>query len=303
LFQRFYSVLIFIILLELVGCTSSCGGVAASSKPVRKPNVAFTSFPAITVDNLGPEQLAAFTKLVNEEICPCSCPTTFAGCLQANTKCKAAQVLGQWVADKIAEGVPAAYLQEPLAKEIGMGFSNGPQMINLDGTYSKGSKNPTVMVVEFADFDCTHCRTTAPILDAFVKKHEDAVQLVYKYFPLPKGTTIGKVAAEATEAAGRQGKFWEMHDALFRLDTLTEPKIIDEAKKLAGLKMDQFLADRKDPLLQQKVQASGQEAMQLGLMGTPTIFFNGRPYFLSMDMSGFEMRMEMERVRNESRCN
>lgn len=306
--KRLTSLFMIVFLVELVGCTSSCDASSSSQQAVktrRKPGSTFTAFPSVSVGSLPPEQLAGFTQLANEEICPCKCPTSFAGCLQADTKCKAAPILGQWVVDTMADGIPADRLSAWLAREIGLGYGGRPQTIDLSGVHSKGAKNPKLTIVEFADFDCSHCKTAAPVLEAFVKKYEDSISFVFKYFP--RGTAIGKMAAQANEAAARQGKFWEMHDALFKIDILSEAKIIEAANSI-GLKMDRFNKERKDTDIMSKVDRSTQEAVRLGLSATPSFFFVGpkgdaRPYYLPPDLSGFEARMAMELARDESSCN
>jgi protein-disulfide isomerase len=221
--------------------------------------------------------------------------------LQSAEHCKPAQILGQWIVEKMREGVPVDMMLEPISREIGEGYEAAPQIIDIEGYFSKGAKNPKYTIVEFADFECPHCKATASVLDDFVNRNSNTVKLVYKYFPLNPSPT-SKMAALAVEAAGKQGKFWQMHDAAFRSTTmLTEDLLLGHAKAI-GLKIDQFKKDMNDKVVRMKVERSLQEALRLGLKGTPSIFFNGRPYHLSLDRSGIDMRLAMESARNDSSC-
>jgi len=114
------------------------------------------------------------------------------------------------------------------------------------------------------------------------------------------------MAAIAAEAAGRLGKFWEMHDLLFaHTGALTKSAIDDIAKGLFDAKQfalfDQHMADKA---LLEKVnsqKAYAQEALKVN--ATPTFFFNGRPYFLANTEAGFEQRLAMENMRKNISCN
>lgn len=102
------------------------------------------------------------------------------------------------------------------------------------------------------------------------------VKLVYKFLPLVRIHKFAMPAALASLAAGKQGKFWQMHDALFaNSHQLSEAKI-DELAKQIGLDVTKFKQDMNDPQSVQLIQRDMQEAQQNGVRGTPTIFINGR---------------------------
>jgi 2-hydroxychromene-2-carboxylate isomerase len=277
---------------------------AAAVAPKAKP-LAFTEFGSLKLDKLSAEQKATFAKFANEELCPCDCPKTFAGCVQTASKCKPAVILGQWIVDRLGEGIPLDMMAQPLAQEIGMGFRGHPQIIDLEGFHAKGAKNPTYTLVEFADFECAHCKPTALVIEELVKKYPKKLKVVYKHYPLP-AHPMAKRAAIAAEAAGLQGKFWEMHKALFAFtQPLSEDAILKIADKIftSPAKQAKFRKDLDDPKVLAKVELSAQEAGLLGLSGTPSIFFNGRQYHLSLDMLGLELRIAMEDARAAASCN
>lgn len=260
----------------------------------------FTSFPDSMVQGLNSEQRSAFTRIANEEVCPCGCPKSLAACLQAESNCKAAAPVGAWIAEQLRGGLPEDTLAQALAKDVG-GFTGAARPLKLDGYPSKGSDKAEFTVVEFADFQCGHCKMAAEELQQLVKKYPDRVRVVFKHFPL-SFHPVAKQAAIATEAAALQGKFWEMHDAVFATQEMLDEKLIAGHAKGLGLDMAKFEKDMKDPAVIAKVESSIEEGKSLGIDGTPALYVNGRLFALQRNVAGFEQRIEMEKLRAVSSC-
>ena len=138
-----------------------------------------------------------------------------------------------------------------------------------------------------------------------VQKHGDEIQLVYRHFPLNSIHDKAQIAAEATEAAGAQGAFWEMHDLIFinqqmmnqqDLETYRET-LVGFAEQL-GLDVDRFRKDLVDGTYKEKVEQATQAAMELGLGGTPAIFINGQFWQGPRDLYIFEAILELEKLRS-----
>jgi len=139
-------------------------------------------------------------------------------------------------------------------------------------------ENAELTIFEYSDFQCPGCRGMVPVLSQFLEDHPNS-RLVYRHFPLSFHDKAF-VTAEATEAAGAQGKFWEMHDLLF--ETVAEwsslsaedaqEKMSEYAEQL-DLDMEQFNEDMETHAYEDKIQAQLEESMQLGLPGTPTFIF------------------------------
>jgi len=123
-------------------------------------------------------------------------------------------------------------------------------------------------------------------------KNPKAVKIVFKNFPLRKHRFAAKAAAAAL-AAGRQGKFWEFHDELFKNYRKLSDKKIDEIAKKLGLDKVQFRKDRKDPLILAKVREDYQEGINSGVKGVPAVFVNGRRV-RSRNVKGFQDIIEKE---------
>lgn len=293
-----------LMLLALTGCTPSCqsrkpisSAASQTQKQTQPPQ--YTQFSSIDTSRLNKQQLEAFTQFVNEEVCPCDCPQTFAGCLQ-HTQCEAATLLGQWVTDRLAEDVNPTALLKAVNQEIA-GYQAKPAEITLTGFAHKGSDHPQVTIVEFADFECAHCQLTARALSQFSYAHAKDVQVIFKHFPLPMHP-MAKKAAIATEAAAEQGRFWQMHDVIFKTQSMINDDLILSHAKALKLDVKRFQSDLQNPTVISRVDSSIQEALRLGLTGTPSIFFNGRPYHLSHDNEGFTLRLKMELARSLNKC-
>ena len=279
---------------------------AAGATPPRAPGaepppaaVALDSFPAVDLSMLDDCARAAFAKIANEEMCPCACPRSLGACLQ-NDKCKPAKLLGAWIADVLADGVEPAVLQEAVTRELTAGFPAALRAPDTRGFAAKGANAPTVTIVEYADFECMHCRAVAHVVTELVKQHPE-VRGVYKHYPL-QFHAMARRAAAAAEAAGRQGKFWQMHDAIFSTqDMLSDELLLGHATAL-GLDVARFKVDLEDPEIAKKVEASRAEAASFGIDSTPSFVINGRPYHLARSLDGFELRLEMERARATSSC-
>ena len=114
-----------------------------------------------------------------------------------------------------------------------------------------------------------------PKLEQLLKKYPESVRIVFKNYPL-KNHKFATKAAAAALAAGRQGKFWEFHDELFKnYRQLSDKKLNEIARKL-DLNEAQFQEDRKDPEIVAKIQADYQEGSKIGVRGIPAVFVNGR---------------------------
>ena len=114
------------------------------------------------------------------------------------------------------------------------------------------------------------------MLEQLLEKYPQSLKVVFKNYPLTSIHKFAVNAAVSALAAGRQGKFWEFHDALFEdYKNLNEEKVMEIAARL-GLDRARFEADRKDRQLATRVNKDYQEGSQLGIRGVPTVFINGK---------------------------
>ena len=160
-------------------------------------------------------------------------------------------------------------LQEMDAKKITR------YQVDIGDSPSFGPQNARVTIVEFTDFQCPFCSKVQPTLKQIIEKYPQDVKKVFKQNPLPFHQDA-PLAAEASLAAGAQGKFWEMKDILFNNQkNLKEEDLIRYAQEL-GLNMDQFKADLTSRKYKEQVERESKQAAALGATGTPAFFINGR---------------------------
>jgi len=145
----------------------------------------------------------------------------------------------------------------------------------IEGRPTKGPLGASVQVVEFADFQCGHCRQASGVLADVARKYEGKIAFTYKMYPMIKGS---KMLSIASLAAHRQGKFWEMHDALYQGPPTKDEAALREIVGRLGLDVEQFEKDRADPELQKMVTADMDEGRKAKVEGTPTIFIDGKHY-------------------------
>lgn len=138
----------------------------------------------------------------------------------------------------------------------------------------RGAKAPLVTIVEFSDFQCPFCGQTASTLDEVAAVYPDDVRIVFKNFPL-KMHPDAATGARAAVAAGRQGRFWAMHDRLFADRTAMKPEDLKAHAEAIGLDVERFAADLDDPQVAAAVEADQAQGRALGVTGTPTLFVNG----------------------------
>ncbi len=132
-----------------------------------------------------------------------------------------------------------------------------------------GNAKGKVILVEFSDYQCSHCIETSPVVDSLIKSNPNLL-VVVKEFPI-RGA-VSEAAARAAIASEKQGKYWQFRDALFKNGNgLTEDKIYEVAKNL-GLNVDQLKKDMNDPAIRKQVETNQNLAKNLKLVGTPAFF-------------------------------
>jgi cyclophilin family peptidyl-prolyl cis-trans isomerase/protein-disulfide isomerase len=149
----------------------------------------------------------------------------------------------------------------------------------------RGGANAGMILVEYSDFQCPACSGFFGLLKHLEEVYPDDLQVVFRHFPLVSIHDKAMISAEAAEAAGAQGQFWEMHDLLFSgqadwqgLSTDAAIDVFVSYARGLDLDIDRFTNDLKEHTYQAKVQQSYDEAAALGLPGTPTLFLNGQYY-------------------------
>jgi protein-disulfide isomerase len=128
------------------------------------------------------------------------------------------------------------------------------------------------VVIEYADLECPYCARAHLILK------ELPIQRVFRHFPVASKHPRARALSAAAEAAGRQGRFWEMHDSLLEdQGHLDDPHLWQRARDL-GLDLDRFEADRRAEETAERVERDFRSGIRAGVVTTPTQFVNGNPH-------------------------
>lgn len=141
----------------------------------------------------------------------------------------------------------------------------------------RGNPNAKVTMIEYSDFECPFCLRHLDTIDQILAQYPNDVKLVYRHFPLTSLHPEAQKAAEASECAGAQGKFWEMHDKIFEANAagaMSVQRWKDDAKAL-GLNATQFNNCLDNGDMVARVAQDVQEGSTAGVGGTPGTFVNG----------------------------
>jgi len=151
-----------------------------------------------------------------------------------------------------------------------------PTVSNAD--HAQGNMDADLVIVEYGDYQCPYCGAAYPILKKLMSQFGDQIKFVFRNFPLSEMHQYARAAALAAEAAGLQGKFWEMHDAIYENQrALNEMLLMKLAEKLK-LNIPQFEEDIKSPKLAEKVDADFESGVMSGVNGTPSFYVNGKKF-------------------------
>ncbi len=160
----------------------------------------------------------------------------------------------------------------------------------------RGDAAAPVTIVEFSDYQCPFCARVVPTLAKVQQAYGDKVRIVFKDFPLPNHAEAPK-ASEAAHCAGEQGKYWELHDAMFANQrSLFVPSLKETARKLGldGARFDACLDSGKHA---EKVRVDYELGGKMGVNSTPYIFINGRALVGAQPYEAFKQVIDEELAR------
>src|SRR5450631_1708026 len=149
-----------------------------------------------------------------------------------------------------------------------------------------GSEHARVNIVEYGDFECPSCKVAAATPKLLLERFPSRIRFVFRHFPLQEAHPHALMAAEVSEAAAAQGKFWPMHDVLFQNQAHLKDKDLQRYAAQIGLDMVRFTAEMEDHIYLQKVREHIDGARRSHIRATPTFFVNGVTQDVSFGMQG-----------------
>jgi protein-disulfide isomerase len=153
------------------------------------------------------------------------------------------------------------------------------------------AKHAKVTIVEWSDFQCPYCGRVEPTIAQIVQNYDKDVRIAFKQLPLSFHHDA-HTAAEASLAAKAQGKFWEMHDIMFKHQQALDRASLEKYAAEIGLNVDKFKADLDSGKWKAKVDAEMAEGTKIGLTGTPSFFINGKVLIGAMPYDAFKVKID-----------
>ncbi|MEP7077686.1 MAG: thioredoxin domain-containing protein [Chthoniobacterales bacterium] len=150
----------------------------------------------------------------------------------------------------------------------------------IESARSQGPADAHVTLEEFGDFQCPPCAALSDPINEIAKNHAGKLRVIFRHFPLPNHVHA-REAACAAEAAALQGRFWPMHDLLYREQANWSKaedvrSLFNAYAGMLGLRLEQFSRDLESEKVKARVEADHQRGATIGVTTTPTVFVNGR---------------------------
>jgi len=228
--------------------------------------------PGIDASKLDDFQKKVFFRIINNE--PSICGEAQSLIVSAKKDCRRSFNAIRYVGKLVEQGFTDSEVSDAIGKRY---RAADVKKIDVSEAPMKGSPTAKVTLVEFADYECPHCKRLQPVLRQVVDEFHNDVKVYFKHYPLPQHTNA-RLAAEAAVAAHKQGKFWTFQDKLWDKQDELSPAVIEKLAKDSGLDVAKFRQDLDTPAVKERVVKDRNEGQALGLQATPTVYIDGREY-------------------------
>jgi len=152
----------------------------------------------------------------------------------------------------------------------------------------RGPEKATVTLVEYGDYQSPACIAAAQAIETLRERFDGELRFAFRHFPLGATHPLALHAAEAAEAAGAQGRFWEMHDLIYQRDQGLEPALLRKLANDLELDLERFDSELADETHLRHVMEDFQSGVDSGVNGTPTFFINKERIDWDFDVSTLE---------------
>jgi protein-disulfide isomerase len=149
--------------------------------------------------------------------------------------------------------------------------------------HALGPETTAVTLLEYGDYQCPYCGAAYPVTKAVIKHFGSKLRFVFRNMPLNQMHPYAELAAEAAEAAGAQGKFWEMHDGLYEHQSELGPELVQALAGRLKLDLKRFEDDLQSRRFRDRVKHDFMGGVRSGVAGTPTFFINDERYEGELD--------------------
>jgi protein-disulfide isomerase len=265
------------LVLLLVGVLLPAPGLAQS-----RPETDLSKIKDIDFTGLSDAQKKIALRVMNANKCNCGCGMTIATCREKDSSCRRSLIFARTIVDALRENKNEAEVTRVLQAKADTFMearlpddSGAVYNIEVGQSPFRGPKSAPVTIVEFSDFQCPYCAGLQPTLQEVLKAYPKEVRLVYKQYPL-NIHQYARQAAVASMAAHAQNKFWQFHDKLFQnFQAINEENIKKWAREV-GLNMTDFEKSMQAGQHETAVQKDLADGAAAKVLGTPTVFVNGK---------------------------
>jgi protein-disulfide isomerase len=203
--------------------------------------------------------------------------------LQTNLKALETRQARQEFAESLrAEADVTVLLQQPRVE------------VAFDRARLRGDPQASITIIEFADFQCPYCKQTETTLNDLLRKYPGQVNVAFRDFPLGSIHPYAEKAAEAARCAGKQGKFWEFHDALFANQTKLDEAGLNATARTLGLDENSFQSCVATGEYKGQVSSDQEDGRKAGISSTPGFFINGIAVTGAQPEAAFEKVVDSE---------
>lgn len=220
-----------------------------------------------------------FDQVVGREASACGKGHSLLHSVKHDSACRASFYAVRYVARLADAGFSESEIVEKLSQRF-----RAPHVpyIDVSQAPSKGSPSGRVAIVEFADYQCPHCKEAQKLVQPLLANYGNDLTLYFKHFPISSNNALN--AAMAATAAQNQGKFWQFSDKVWENSESLSPAVLEGLAKEIGLDFSRWYADVGSEDVRGRVQRDRTEARALEIHRTPALFINGRRYTDELDL-------------------
>jgi protein-disulfide isomerase len=246
--------------------------------PGGKDEAKVVQLDGVDTSALTPREQREWSTYVSELLAPCSDqPVSLAQCIKESRPCSLCLPAAKFLVKRVTRGGTRSQIEAAFRLRFSQ---DQAKSVDESDSPTKGSKDAPVAIVEWADFQCPYCGAAAPVIDKLPEQYPSNVRLVFKNYPLASHEH-SEIAARGAVAAGKQGKFWEMHHALFgNQESGLDRDVVLRLAKEIGLDEKKFVSDLDSEATADAVNRDRKQGEKLELKGTPMIYINGRHFEL-----------------------
>jgi protein-disulfide isomerase len=279
---------------EAHSAPAAAGQAAPAAAGTAAAGAADTQAPAgVDLSKLDDFQKKVFFRIINTEPSICGQAQSLIQSAKKDASCRRSLNAVRYVSRLVEQGFTDSEVGESLAKR----YRNTDQkVIDVSDAPMQGNANAKVSLVEFADYECPHCKRFQPVLRQILDEFHGDVKLYFKHYPLPQHTNA-RLAAEAATAAQKQGKFWPYEEKIWANQDSLTPAELEKYAKETGLDVAKFRKDLDSPAIKARVQKDRDDGTAVGISSTPTLFIDGREYSDARDTESLREWIKEELAR------